>query len=73
MESEVCQYSKYGFCKFKEACKRKHYNENCRDLSDCQQIKKTAQVDTLKLAKDMLLEAADFKINVPTVIEMITN
>ena len=39
MESEVCQYSKHGFCKFKEARKRKHYKENCRDLSDCQQIK----------------------------------
>ena len=34
---------------------------------------KPAQVDTLKLAKDMLLEAADLKMNVPTVIEMITN
>ena len=34
---------------------------------------KPAPEDTLNLAKDMFLEAADFKVNVPTVIIMITN
>ena len=39
MEEEPCQFSKYGFCKFKDSCKRKHYNEDCKDSSNCQNIK----------------------------------
>ena len=27
------------FCKFKESCKRKHYGEDCKDLSNCHQAK----------------------------------
>ena len=34
-----CYFSKYGFCRFRETCKRKHYNEICNDSSGCQQIK----------------------------------
>lgn len=33
-----CQFSKYGFCRFRETCKRKHYNEIRKDSSGCQQI-----------------------------------
>ena len=39
MEDEICQYSKYGFCKFKESCKRKHFIEDCKELSNCHQVK----------------------------------
>ena len=39
MEDEPCQFSKYGFCKFRDTCKRKHYSEECKDLSNCRQIK----------------------------------
>ena len=39
MEDEIGQYSKYGFCKFKESCKRKHFSEDCKGLSNCHQVK----------------------------------
>ena len=32
-------HSKFGFCKFKEQCKRKHYSEICQDFKVCQTIK----------------------------------
>ena len=35
MELEVCNYQKFGFCKFKEQCKKKHLKELCKDLSAC--------------------------------------
>ena len=34
-----CYFSKYGSRRFRETCKRKHYNEICNDSSGCQQIK----------------------------------
>ena len=37
---EVCQYRKYGFCKFKEICKRKHFIQICDNLSGCKDIQK---------------------------------
>ena len=39
MGDEVCQFGKFGFCKFKESCKRKHYSEVCESLSMCTNIK----------------------------------
>ena len=39
MEDEVCQFGKYGFCKFKGGCRRKHYTEVCEKLSGCKSIK----------------------------------
>ena len=38
MEEQICQYSKFGFCKFKDVCKRIHFNDMCKDLSHCQNI-----------------------------------
>ena len=32
MEDEVCQFGKFGFCKYKEGCKRKHFNKICESL-----------------------------------------
>jgi hypothetical protein len=39
MEEEVCKFHKSGFCKFKEGCKRKHFNKVCENLSSCINIK----------------------------------
>ena len=38
MEEEVCKFGKFGFCKFKEGCKKKHYVEVCESLSKCKNI-----------------------------------
>ena len=39
MEEEGCQFQKYGFCKFREGCKKKHFAEICDKLSRCTEIK----------------------------------
>ena len=39
MEEEPCMYSKFGFCKFKNQCKRKHYTEKCQENTPCKQQK----------------------------------
>ena len=39
MEDEGCQFQKYGFCKFRELCKKKHFTEICDKLSRCREIK----------------------------------
>ena len=39
MEDEICQYGKYGYCKFKSECKQKHLSEECEDLENCKIIK----------------------------------
>ena len=38
MEDEVCMHSKFGYCKFKQTCNRKHYSEICQDFKACQTI-----------------------------------
>ena len=32
-------FSKFGYCKFKEGCKRKHYSEICQQNQTCQSTK----------------------------------
>ena len=39
MELEVCRFGKFGFCRFKESCKRKHFLEVCESKSQCKNIK----------------------------------
>ena len=39
MKDEVCKFGKFGFCKYKEGCHRKHYTEVCESLSECRNIK----------------------------------
>ena len=39
MEDEVCMFSKFGYCRYKERCKRKHYKEVCKQDESCQAIK----------------------------------
>jgi hypothetical protein len=38
MEGEVCHYNKFGFCKYKEECRRRHFSEECEHLSTCKSI-----------------------------------
>ena len=35
MEDEVCHFQKFGYCKFQERCKRKHFTQVCDSLSRC--------------------------------------
>ena len=35
MEDEVCKFGKFGFCKFKDRCRRKHYTDICERLLGC--------------------------------------
>ena len=35
MEDEICQFQKFGYCKFEEKCKRIHLAEVCDSLSRC--------------------------------------
>ena len=35
MEEGECLHSKYGYCKYKEQCRRKHYQEKCEELGAC--------------------------------------
>ena len=39
MEEQICQNSKFGFCKYKKECKRKHFSEECKDLAMCKNMK----------------------------------
>ena len=39
MEAEACMYDKFGFCKFKNTCKKHHYTQICEYFSSCTSIK----------------------------------
>ena len=39
MEGIVCQFDKYGYCKYQMECKRKHFIETCRDDEKCESKK----------------------------------
>ena len=36
MEGEICQFDKFGFCKFKMDCKRIHFTEKCKEMRTCE-------------------------------------
>ena len=38
MES-ICRFYKFGFCKFKETCKKHHVEEECKKGMYCEHIK----------------------------------
>ena len=35
MQGEECFHQKFGFCKFKEMCRKQHLEETCKELSAC--------------------------------------
>ena len=39
MEDEICQFQKFGYCKFEDKCKRIHLAEVCGSPSRCQNKK----------------------------------
>ena len=39
MEDEACLHSKFGYCKFKDRCTRKHYSETCLQPEVCKASK----------------------------------
>ena len=39
MEGEICHYAKFGYCKYKADCKRKHLKEECEKIITCNNIK----------------------------------
>ena len=39
MEEQICQHSKFGFCKYKKEFKRKHFSEEFKDLAMCKNMK----------------------------------
>ena len=39
MEDEISWFSKFGYCYYKECCKRKHYGQKCEELGECRNIK----------------------------------
>ena len=39
MKDEICWFLKFGYCKYKESCKRKHYGQECEELGECSNIK----------------------------------
>ena len=38
MEQKVCRYNKFGFCKHKEMCRRRHFTDECKHLSACKTL-----------------------------------
>ena len=45
----VCKYNKFGYCKFREGCKRLHHTETCENGASCANIE-AARKDTLRSA-----------------------
>ena len=39
MEEGACIYNKYGYCKFKDCCKKTHYKEECVGSKGCKGAK----------------------------------
>ena len=39
MEDEVCMFSKFGYCRFREKCKRRHFSEICELNGSCESTK----------------------------------
>jgi hypothetical protein len=64
MEDEICLFDKFGYCKYKKECRKRHFSEECQELSNCKSIK-PAPKDTPKPAQDINLVNVDLK-NVPT-------
>ena len=35
MEEVICQYDKFGYCRYQKECKKRHLSRECEDLDDC--------------------------------------
>ena len=36
----MCKFQKFGFCKYKESCEKRHLEETCEKLSSCESQRK---------------------------------
>ena len=59
MEEKVCMYQKYGFCKYKETCSKRHLEQECKDLNNCK-IKKICNKRHPKVCTRYVLEGNCF-------------
>ena len=57
MEEEVCIYSNYGFCRYKEKCMKKQLKQACKDLNNFPG-KKNCDKRHLKLCRRYVLEGS---------------
>ena len=60
MEDEVCMHSKFGFCKFKQQRKKKHYSEICQDFKACQNIETCPKRHPKRCRKNILENVCNF-------------
>ena len=64
-EDEICHYSKFGFCKYRKECKKRHYSEECEDIDTCKSIK-TFKKRHPKTGESMYVVNTNKKVTVPT-------
>ena len=55
MEGEICKFQKFGFCKFKGGCKRKHLTQICESILRCKDINQ-GEKDTHRIERILLQE-----------------
>ena len=60
MEDMVCSFSKFGYCKYRKDCRRKHFSVECEDLDNCKNIKSCNKRHP-KNCKRYVLEGCNFK------------
>ena len=51
----ICKFNKFGYCKYKEECKKDHVKEECKYGYKCEHVK-TCALWHLKMCKMILLE-----------------
>lgn len=51
----ICRFNKFGYCKYKDKCKKDHVNEECRDGHYCESVK-TCTLRHPKMCKRIILE-----------------
>ena len=57
MEEEVCLYQKFGFCKYRDKCLKRHIKEECQNPSDCT-TKKSCNKRLPKLCRQYVLDTS---------------
>ena len=62
---EVCMYSKFGYCHFRDRCHRRHYNEVCQNPEACKSTK-LVKSDIQKAVRNTInKKVVDLEVNVP--------
>ena len=51
----ICNFNKYGYCKFQNECENKHEDRKCSDGSQCKEVK-TCPLRHPKMCRRMLME-----------------